>query len=187
MNLPFFKTKQLRSALYTRPERFQALSQIGVKPVHRYVYLIFQGKSKRYYKGKTRELVHAVKLQETWAIQIIGDFLAKQVHPGDILIPMPSRSGIATDTKTLSDYIAKKTGATVLDCLQTSPRESIYQTKNTGRSPKQVLLDFKLVCDIHPEKKVFIVDNVIGTGYSMHSAQKRLPFKTEPLVYAVDV
>jgi len=151
-----------------------------------YSFLVESGKAYRYYDDGVSEVAHGIGKGDINAIKIAGDFLAKQVTPNDILVPMPSRHGFANTTLILADYISKISGARVVNCLIGLDRKSVYATKKQGRLEKQVDLGLDFICETPKHSTLFIIDNVIGTGYTMGTAQRLLP-NSKPLVYAVDI
>jgi len=173
--------------LYTFPSFNQGSLNIPLQGQSMpYSFLVERGRAYRYYDDGVSEVAHGISEGNLDAIKIAGDFLAKQVTSNDILVPMPSRYGFANTTMILANYISEISGAKIVNCLVGSERESIYTTKKQDRSEKQVDLGLDFICETPKHSTLFIVDNVIGTGYTMGAAQRLLP-NSEPLVYAVDV
>jgi predicted amidophosphoribosyltransferase len=150
------------------------------------------GKSKNYYDYGVREIAIALKSEKEYAIKEAVEFLSSQVTKDDVLIPMPSRIGIATDTKKLAEEIAKKTGAKMFNCLVGIERDSIYELKKSNKNVTKFDFKFELNCEIPKARNYFIVDNVIGTGITMKNALQQViknlgVVNVNPLVYAIDV
>lgn len=149
------------------------------------------GKTNNYYEPSVRKLAKEVKEEKSSAIEEVANFLSKQVTKDDILIPMPSRKGIALDTKKLAEKISEKTGAKIFDCLLGKQRESIYDLKKRNENVSNFDFEFQLNCEIPKANNYFIVDNVIGTGVTMKNALKNVIEKVgnnvNPLVYAIDL
>jgi predicted amidophosphoribosyltransferase len=150
------------------------------------------GKSKNYYDYGVREIAIALKSEKEYAIKEAVEFLSIQVTKDDVLIPMPSRIGIATDTKKLAEEIAKKTGAKMFNCLVGIERESISELKKSNKNITKFDFKFELNCEIPKARNYFIVDNVIGTGITMKNALQQViknigAVNVNPLVYAIDV
>lgn len=153
--------------------------------------LFVSGKSKNYYDPEVRKVAKELKTQTPSAIKKAVDFLSQQVSENDVLIPMPSRTGKATDTQALAEQIASKTGAKVFNCLVGKARESIYELKLKNENVSQFDFNFQINCEIPKATNYFIVDNVIGTGVSMKNALqkvvKEIGENVSPLVYAIDL
>ena len=153
--------------------------------------LFISGKSKNYYDPEVRKVAKELKTETPSAIKKAVDFLSQQVTENDVLIPMPSRTGKATDTQALAEQIASKTGAKVFNCLVGKARESIYELKLKNENVSQFNFNFQINCEIPKATNYFIVDNVIGTGVSMKNALqkvvKEIGENVSPLVYAIDL
>ena len=149
------------------------------------------GKANDYYEPSVRTIAKELKQEKASAIKEVVDFLSKQVTEEDVLIPMPSRFGFATDTQKLAEKISEKTGAKVFDCLVGKKRESIYELKKTNQDVSEFEFDFQINCEIPKARNYFIVDNVIGTGTTMKNALMnviaRVGKNVSPLVYAIDL
>ena len=149
------------------------------------------GKANDYYEPSVRTIAKELKQEKASAIKEVVDFLSKQVTEEDVLIPMPSRYGFATDTQKLAEKISEKTGAKVFDCLVGKKRESIYELKKTNQDVSDFEFDFQINCEIPKARNYFIVDNVIGTGVTMKNALTnviaRVGNNVSPLVYAIDL
>ena len=171
---------------YENNSKIFGFRNLGSKSPMPYSFLVENGKAYRYYDDGVSEIAHGLSKGDIDAIKIAGDFLAKQVTSSDILVPMPSRYGFANTTLMLANYISEISGAKVVNCLIGLDRESVYTTKKQGRSEKQVNLGLDFTCETPKHSTLFILDNVIGTGYTMGAAQRLLP-NSKPLVYAVDV
>ncbi len=149
------------------------------------------GKTNNYYEPNVRTIARELKQEKSSAIKEVVDFLSNQVSEEDVLIPMPSRYGYATDTQKLAEKISEKTGAKVFDCLVGKKRQSIYELKKTNQNVSEFDFDFQINCEIPEARNYFIVDNVIGTGITMENALKnviaRVGKNVSPLVYAIDL
>jgi hypothetical protein len=150
--------------------------------------LVVNNLSKSYDNEDVRNTSKAIKNGDKDAINKAAKFLAKQVGKDDILIPMPSRTGKATDSHSLmlAEAISKISGSKIYDGLRGKERPSLYELKQKGISIEDIDLGFYLDGNLPTSNKYFIVDNVIGTGLSMANAQKVIEGNSEPLVYAVD-
>jgi hypothetical protein len=148
-------------------------------------------KANEYYEPSVRKIAKELKENKLSAIEEVANFLSRQVTEDDVLIPMPSRTGISTDTKKLAEKISEKTGAKIFDCLVGRKRESIYQLKKRNEDVSDFDFEFQINCEIPKAKNYFIVDNVIATGVTMKNALKNVMDKVgdnvSPLVYAIDL
>jgi GNAT superfamily N-acetyltransferase len=149
------------------------------------------GKAKEYYEPSVRKIAKELKEEKLSAIEEVANFLSSQVTENDVLIPMPSRVGVSTDTKKLAEKISEKTGAKIFDCLIGRKRESIYELKKINEDVSHFGFEFEINCEIPKANNYFIVDNVIGTGVTMKNALKLVMDKVgdnvNPLVYAIDL
>lgn len=131
-----------------------------------------------------REIVRAVKDLNPDAIDKTARAMAARVSPTDVLVPIPGRGGMASDTLVLALAIAEISGAKVVDALTGTARCSMYEAKKTGYPLTVVELGFK-AADLPEGKNIHLVDNVIGTGTTMLAAMQQIP-GAKPLVYAHD-
>jgi predicted amidophosphoribosyltransferase/GNAT superfamily N-acetyltransferase len=149
------------------------------------------GRANEYYEPSVRKIAKELKENKLSAIEEVANFLSRQVTEDDVLIPMPSRSGISTDTKNLAEKISEKTGAKIFDCLVGRKRESIYQLKKRNEDVSDFDFEFQINCEIPKANNYFIVDNVIATSVTMKNALKNVMDKVgdnvSPLVYAIDL
>lgn len=131
-----------------------------------------------------RETAHALKKGDINAIELASEHMARRVSEGDTLVPVPNHNGQAVTTLALSQAIAEKSGATVVDVLKGKNRVSSYATKARGIPVSQEDLTLWLVGDA-PAGRVFLVDNIIATGATMRAALDHIPYAS-PLVFAQD-
>ena len=121
-----------------------------------------------------RDICHKVKTSYRPFLREAAGMMADLLTvPSDgVLIPMPSHLGYATDTLDLCKELSSLTGLPVMDILHGDMRESIHNLKSlTGEIPT----------DISP----LVVDNVIGTGFTMKAALALIP-ECIPCTLAVD-
>ena len=170
------------------PEQYKLVRTPAFKKWFGYWDLIISGKSKNYQDEGIREICHLLKKGDLPTIKNVAKFLSKQVSENDILIPMPSRKGCVTDNHSLllSNEIAKISGARVYSDLCGDERDSLYDIKKQNINLKDINLGLFLKSEIPLGDNYFIVDNVIGTGFSMYNAQLIVGNNAQPLVYAVD-
>lgn len=135
-----------------------------------------------------RDVCHKVKTSyRPFVREAAGMMTASLALPSDgILIPMPSHLGYATDTLDLCRELSSLTGLPVLDILQGDMRESVHNLKSvTGEIPADVSLGLRLMRDLPRGFKPLVVDNVIGTGFTMKNALALIPDGI-PCTLAVD-
>lgn len=106
-------------------------------------------------------LVRAGKSGDLAAIFEMAKAMAPLVSTGNVLVPMPSHHGTATNTLLLANALAKLSGATVANLLQGQARPSQYSMKKTGKglAGKEFLIDPVQLCSEH-----IVIDDVVGTG-----------------------
>ncbi len=117
-----------------------------------------------------RELNHKFKDGDPKAITKMASQMAGNVKPGQVLVPMPDRTGKAGNTLKLAKEIAKITGNPVKNLLSGNDRESWYETKKKGKTAP----DFGFKVKGKVPENTLIIDNVYDTGETMKQAQKAL-------------
>lgn len=120
-----------------------------------------------------RSLCHGIKDGNAGDIARAARLMAKLVRPGDTLVPIPSRTGVATTAKLLAEAISKITGAPVADILKGASRKSMYEMKKGGTIPGEEFLGLRLEGE-PPENTVF-VDNVVASGTTARAALRLVP------------
>lgn len=117
-----------------------------------------------------RSIARAAKTGDATALRMMARAMSKFVSPDDILVPVPSRNGTATETRKLSDDIAAITGATVRDMVTGSERQSQYTAKQQGTPLTASQLGFRV--DSSTVGRLVLVDNVIATGTTISAAAR---------------
>ena len=136
-----------------------------------------------YYTDGVPEICHAAKDGDAGAIRKMAEEMAKDLRGDEILVPVPSRSGIATITRRLADEISKLSGCKVENVLRGPTRESLYELKKNGQAITPEMLG--LQASHIPEGRVMLVDNVVATGTTARAAMKAIP-GAWMLAYAMD-
>lgn len=138
-----------------------------------------------------REVCHAVKQSTDLdarqaAINSMADYFSNLgvFDSSCILIPAPQHSGNAEYTKTISEIVSKRTGATMLDIVKCQPHEPLYNQKYKGN--KVLDLDLYLAGKVPEGKKIILIDNVISTGETVFKISNLLKKPVIPVVYAID-
>lgn len=135
-----------------------------------------------------RDICHKVKTSYRPFLREAAGMMADLLTvPSDgVLIPMPSHLGYATDTLDLCKELSSLTGLPVMDILHGDMRESIHNLKSlTGEIPTDISLGFRLTRDVPSGLSPLVVDNVIGTGFTMKAALALIP-ECIPCTLAVD-
>lgn len=131
-----------------------------------------------------RDIARGIKELDMGAIDKAAALMATRVSQGDILVPIPGRGGMASETLVLAQAIAELAGVRVVDALTGNARQSMYEAKAAGYTLSVEDLGFKAAA-LPEGKQVLLVDNVIGTGATMLAAMQQIP-NARPLVYAQD-
>lgn len=135
-----------------------------------------------------RDICHKVKTSYRPFLREAAGMMADLLTlPSDgVLIPMPSHLGYATDTLDLCKELSSLTGLPVMDILHGDMRESIHNLKSlTGEIPTDISLGFRLTREVPSGLRPLVVDNVIGTGFTMKAALALIP-GCIPCTLAVD-
>ena len=135
-----------------------------------------------YYKTLgAREICHRFKDNDPEAIRIMAIKMARFINLEDSLIPVPSRTGKATNTLQLAYVISDITGAEVYDIVEGNSRTSIYYAKKRGDDIRSIDFGYKLKGSV-PSNPV-IIDGVIDTGTTIKNVQNLIPY-SKIVVYA---
>ncbi|MBO4858719.1 MAG: hypothetical protein J5527_09405 [Treponema sp.] len=155
--------------------------------------------AKSYYNSKgTRELCHILKEADNNseefknAIEQMADYFIKQgiFNEKSILVPAPQHTGKSEYTWSLAAAISRKTKSPIADILYCKPHETLYEQKKNRKEPD---IEFYLqnaktedeLTDLFDETtmagwkkngdKVYLIDNVISTGYTFNKVAELLP------------
>lgn len=129
-----------------------------------------------------REICHLIKEGDMKAICEAAHLMATYVGKGDILVPVPSRTGRATVTLSLCTQIARISGCRVSDIIGGRPRESLYVLKLSGSGIPDFDPGFFIRRRI-PHGRLVLVDNVYDTGTTARLALEAVG-KADVLVFA---
>lgn len=121
---------------------------------------------------QVRNLAHKVKSGDAEAIKEAAQKMAPLVPANAVLIPIPSRTGKATNMLALANAIAEATGAEVKDILTGESRESLYEMKKRGATLALEDLGIKASETIPSDKIPIFIDNVVDTGLTAEAAVK---------------
>ena len=146
------------------------------------------------YPHSLRKLSKDVKKNDTTAIAIAALLLSKILTPNAVLIPVPQSSGKADYTLELANTIKIiRQDCEVADILSGTPRKKLYDIKKTKTSLKGVKTGLKVkenadcIETLHSRSDVFLLDNVVNTGFTFNRARKALRkyVKIEPSLLAI--
>lgn len=138
-----------------------------------------------YYGDKNAQKVsHGIKDGNLDDIKTAAMEMSKYVKPENILVPVPSRNGMATTTKQLAEEIAKIVGCKIKDIIHGNIRKSLYQLKydEPNFDPDKDFFGFS--CDENENlDNCILIDNVLDTGNTARAAALATGIKNV-LVYA---
>lgn len=127
-----------------------------------------------YYGDKgARQLAHAAKQGDEQSIKAMAARMAPSIPAGSTLVPVPSRSGVATTSLQLANAIAAITGSPVSDVLRGSDRPSLYDAKHAGKTLTTADFGYSLQAD--PGANPVLIDNVFATGTTLAAIRSALP------------
>ena len=138
-----------------------------------------------------RKIVHGIKGNDAEAIARAAREMAKTVSKDDVLVPIPGHntSGAENGVWRLAHEIGELSGAPVIGLsLRTrGTRQSQYVRKKRNLRPlsgDELQMEWvgNALVD-EGKRKVWLVDNVLGSGETMKAAQAAVG-RGEPLVYA---
>lgn len=140
------------------------------------------------YNNTGQRIAHGIKDGDNNSIAVAASAMVEYINDGDIIVPMPSHNGKATVTLELAKAIQKLTyqgstlrmGVEVIEALEGSGRESLYETKVAGKKlPNPSELGLRLTEEgqkaVESGRHIVIVDNVIATGTTAQSALQVIP------------
>lgn len=146
------------------------------------------------YPHSLRKLSKDVKKNDTTAIAMAALLLSKILTPNAVLIPVPQSSGKADYTLELANTIKIiRQDCEVADILAGTPRKKLYDIKKTKTSLKGIKTGLKVkdnadcIDTLYSHSDVFLLDNVVNTGFTFNRARKALRkyVKIEPSLLAI--
>lgn len=134
----------------------------------------------------SKELAHEVKAGNLAAIETMAYDLAGLIQNNCYLVPVPNRCGFANNTLLLAHFVSGLSGskATVLDIVKGNARSSVYELKKEGYSLEVDSIRFHLANSVPNDHPMYLLDNVLATGYTMYRAHKLIP-QADILVHSV--
>lgn len=146
------------------------------------------------YPHSLRKLSKDVKKNDSTAIAIAALLLSQILTPNAVLIPVPQSSGKADYTLELANTIRIiRHDCEVADILSGTPRKKLYDIKKSKTNLKGVRTGLKVKdsadCKetLQSNPNVFLLDNVLNTGFTFNRARKALRkyVKVEPSLLAI--
>lgn len=148
------------------------------------------------YPHSLRKLSKDVKKNDITAITMAALLLSHLLSPNAIIIPVPQSSGIAEYTLEIANTIKViRQDCKVLDILSGIPRKKLYEIKKNKSSLKGVKTGLKvkenadcLATLQENSDNIFLLDNVVNTGFTFDRAKKALKKyakKIEPALLAI--
>ena len=133
------------------------------------------------YPHSLRKLSKDVKKNDITAITIAALLLSKIIAPNSVIIPIPQSSGKAEYTLEIAKTIRIiRHDCEVADILSCTPRKKLYEVKKERASLKGVKTGLKVKDDaegiesLTSNSNVFLLDNVVNTGFTFNRARKAL-------------
>ncbi len=146
------------------------------------------------YPHSLRKLSKDVKKNDITAITMAALLLSQIITPNAVLIPVPQSSGKADYTLEIANTIRIiRQDCEVADILTGLPRKKLYEIKKSRTSLKGVKTGLKVKEDADCKEtllsnpNIFLVDNVVNTGFTFDRARKALRkyAKVEPSLLAI--
>jgi hypothetical protein len=129
-----------------------------------------------YQQPKSRELAHKAKNGGYKALLKIAKQMSLWIPDGSILIPTPSRDGIATDSLIIANEISRLRKVIVKDIVTGIKRDSLYDIKKSGKEVPDDFFNFSIKNNNHELcKNIYIVDTVFDTGSTTNEILKLIP------------
>ena len=127
------------------------------------------------YRGNNVRVTRDLKSGEFKAVTFAAEAMQTYLSGDEILVPIPSSKGIATDTLVLAKTLAAEAGCKVLDILESDSRESSYARKQVGKrslTADEIGTRLKdgVVLTNDQIKRIVFIDNVISTGATAKAA-----------------
>lgn len=146
------------------------------------------------YPHSLRKLSKDVKKCDCTAIAIAALLLSQIITPNAVLIPVPQSSGNAEYTLELANTIRIiRQDCEVVDILSGTPRKKLYDIKKVKTDLKGVRTGLKVKEDADCKERllsntnIFLLDNVVNTGFTFNRARKALRkyVKIDPSLLAI--
>lgn len=146
------------------------------------------------YPHSLRKLSKDVKKNDCTAIAMAALLLSHIITPNSVIIPLPQSSGKAEYTLELAKTIKViRQDCEVIDILSGRSRKKLYDIKKSRTSLKGVKTGIKVSEDagsketLESNPNIFLLDNVVNTGFTYNRARKALRkyVKVEPSLLAI--
>lgn len=143
----------------------------------------------KFYNESTRVIAHGIKNGDIDSIKKAAKAMAHMLPDHCILVPIPSRNGIATTSEQLAVRLvleSKHKIVTVSDVLIGKERRSNYICKLEGNPLTEEDLEFKMLWkDFDEEENIIFIDNVIDTGVTAMAAAHAYGKPCSVMAYAI--
>lgn len=146
------------------------------------------------YPHSLRKLSKDVKKNDITAISVAALLLSHIIAPNALIIPIPQSSGVAEYTLEIANTIRIiRHDCQVADVLVGTPRKKLYELKKSKVELEKVDMGLKvkdgtdLTNMLEQNSNVFLLDNVINTGFTYECARKALKeyMTEEPSLLAI--
>ena len=138
-----------------------------------------------YYTPSLREMAKGIKAGDMTAIRMAAREMASLIPAGAVLVPIPSHTGKAVQTRALAEELAVLTGTRVVDLLSGRPRQSSYELKYQGVVMQAADMGFRLNAAPDAKASYFLVDNVVASGNTAKAGLDLIP-RAKILALAID-
>lgn len=138
-----------------------------------------------YYTPFLREMAKGIKAGDMTAIRMAAREMASLIPAGAVLVPIPSHTGKAVQTRALAEELAVLTGTRVVDLLSGRPRQSSYELKYQGVVMQAADMGFRLNAAPDAKASYFLVDNVVASGNTAKAGLDLIP-RAKILALAID-
>jgi hypothetical protein len=139
-----------------------------------------------YGANDAKALGHRYKENDLFAVQQVASEMVSMIPEKCYLIPIPNKYGHAQQNISLANFMMfSNPRIKVFDIMKGANRISLYEAKKNGQPLNEADLDFFLTGPVPAGKRIFLVDNIIGTGLTAASALKLIPY-ADLLVHSVD-
>lgn len=134
-----------------------------------------------------REISHRAKHNDPDALlQIAYELSSSLILPHDaVIIPMPSRHGIAENNLIVAHYLSEYLSVRMLDCIKGHARDSLYNIKRNDANHHiydNSFFGYHFENNKEPDGPCYLFDIVVGTGSTMYAASSIFKNKKPELI-----
>jgi hypothetical protein len=129
-----------------------------------------------YRQAQARDLAHKAKIGDNDSLLKMAKQMSLWMPDDSVLIPSPSRTGVATDTLIIANEISRLRKVRVLDVVTGNERRSLYDMKKEGGEIPDGFFNYRLKSsEIKSCDTVYIIDTVFDTGRTTGELLKLIP------------